>query len=119
MAEVELSVAVRDFRREVGQTRVFYRLMDTGFLPTETDLIHIDTDANISHSVKRRWWDLDGQVSLQLVDFWVDPPAPYDNQVSDHYTQWWTTQDGEIEQILRANGWTETREWEQWSGSRS
>jgi len=94
-----------------GKSWLLETAYDLDFLPDEGDYFHPlknDSESGMSMQVYRRWWAEDGSVQINTHKHILDPPDDFDmrNYVKIYRT-WWTERDGNLVDLLLANGWWE------------
>jgi hypothetical protein len=109
MAKVLFQIPIQDGFH--GKSWLLETVYDLDFLPDEGDYFHPlknDPESGLSMEVYRRWWAEDGSVQINTHKYILDPPEDVDmrNYVKI-YRSWWTEQDGNLVDLLLANGWWE------------
>lgn len=114
--KVRLSLCVYEKTCPMGDYTLWVRDTDWDHLPgyLDEDMVHIivdeDGESSVAWSLRRRFWDLDGVVHLELTHLVVDPNEAMQQTIrterAPYYLSFWYTEsDGRPEPGLRRAGW--------------
>ena len=105
MANVTVHIPIREGYH--GTSYLLETAYDMDFLPEPGDRIHPcknDADSGLSFSVKSRHWDEQGKSVLELPQQIIDPDESL-GPLPRTWSAWWSDRDGNLVEILLANGW--------------
>ena len=105
MGKVLVQVPIR-----IGYHGMSYLLetnYEMDFLPNVGELIHpckFDLDNGLTFEIHKRWWGETGKTTLEIARYVIDPPDDA-KFLPRTWLAWWTERDGDLVELLLANGW--------------